>query len=107
MLSRMAESLYWIGRYVERAEDTARITDVNYHHTLEMGASPEAQARRRPHWGALITIVGEALITRVGGGPRFFATQVEASEEPVPPYLTFDTRNPNSIVSSVAQAREN
>jgi uncharacterized alpha-E superfamily protein len=99
MLSRIAESLYWIGRYVERAEDTARITDVNYHHTLEMGASPEARERRRRHWEALITIVGEA--------PRFFATGAEASEDTVPPYLTFDTTNPNSIVSSVARAREN
>ncbi|MDP9357520.1 MAG: alpha-E domain-containing protein, partial [Chloroflexota bacterium] len=50
MLSRIAESLYWIGRYVERAEDTARITDVNYYHTLGMGVSTEAQARQRRHW---------------------------------------------------------
>jgi uncharacterized alpha-E superfamily protein len=99
MLSRIAESLYWIGRYVERAEDTARITDVNYHHTLEMGASPEARARRQRHWESLIRIVGEA--------PRFFATQMEANEDTVPPYLTFDTENPNSIVSSVSRAREN
>ena len=35
MLSRIAESLYWIGRYVERAEDTARILDVHLHHLLE------------------------------------------------------------------------
>ena len=35
MLSRLAESLYWIGRYVERAEDTARLLDVYYHHLLE------------------------------------------------------------------------
>jgi uncharacterized alpha-E superfamily protein len=99
MLSRIAESLYWIGRFVERAEDTARITDVNYHHTLEMGASPEAQERRRRHWEALITIVGEA--------PRFFATHAEANEENVPPYLTFAPENPHSIVSCVARAREN
>ena len=52
MLSRIAESLYWIGRYVERAEDTARITDVNFHHTLGMGASPEAEARQRPPLGS-------------------------------------------------------
>jgi uncharacterized alpha-E superfamily protein len=99
MLSRIAESLYWIGRFVERAEDTARITDVNYHHTLEMGASPEARERRRRHWEALITIVGEA--------PRFFATHTEANEENVPPYLTFAPENPHSIVSCVARAREN
>ena len=35
MLSRIAESLYWLGRYVERAEDTARILDVHYHLLLE------------------------------------------------------------------------
>ncbi len=99
MLSRIAESLYWIGRYVERAEDTARITDVNYHHTLEMGASEEAEARRCRHWEAVITIVGDA--------PRFFAAHEEANEQTVPPYLTFAADNPNSIVSCVARAREN
>ena len=99
MLSRIAESLYWIGRYVERAEDTARITDVNYHHTLEMGASPEARERRRQHWEALIRIVGEA--------PRFFTLHERADEETVPPYLTFATENPHSIISCVARAREN
>ena len=61
VLSRLAESLYWIGRYVERAEDTARLLDVQYHLLLEdqmadeasvckglldaMGAPPESVAR--------------------------------------------------------------
>ena len=99
MLSRIAESLYWIGRYVERAEDTARITDVTYHHTLEMGASEEAQARRCRHWEALLAIVGDA--------ERFAAAHEEANEQTVPPYLTFAPDNPNSIVSCVARAREN
>jgi uncharacterized alpha-E superfamily protein len=98
MLSRIAESLYWIGRYVERAEDTARITDVNFHHTLEMGASTEAEERRSRHWEALIAIVGDER--------RFHAAYPEASEETVPFYLTFDANNPNSIVSCVARARE-
>jgi uncharacterized alpha-E superfamily protein len=39
MLSRIAEALYWMGRYVERAEDTARILDVHYHLMLEDGAA--------------------------------------------------------------------
>ncbi len=98
MLSRVAESLYWIGRYVERAEDTARITDVNFHHTLGMGGSPEADARQARHWEALIAIVGDE--------ERFFAAYGEATEETVPTYLTFDMDNPNSIVSCVARARE-
>ncbi|MCA1691882.1 MAG: alpha-E domain-containing protein, partial [Actinobacteria bacterium] len=41
MLSRIAESLYWVGRYVERAEDTARILDVHVHHILEDPAVEE------------------------------------------------------------------
>ena len=98
MLSRIAESLYWIGRYVERAEDTARITDVNYHHTLGMGISTEARARRRRHWEALISIVGDA--------GRFSQDGREANEETVLPYLTFAADNPNSIISCVARARE-
>ena len=98
MLSRIAESLYWIGRYVERAEDTARITDVNYHHTLGMGATAEAEARRRRHWEALLAIVGDEW--------RFRAAYAEANEETVPAYLTFDTANPNSVLSCVTRARE-
>jgi len=98
MLSRIAESLYWIGRYVERAEDTARITDVNFHHTLGMGGSPEAEARQDRHWEALIAIVGNE--------DRFYSAYGKATEETVPTYLTFDTDNPNSIVSCVARARE-
>lgn len=99
MLSRIAESLYWIGRFVERAEDTARITDVNYHHTLEMGTSGEADARRRRHWEALIAIVGDT--------DSFAARHGDATEHTVPPYLTFAADNPNSIISCVARAREN
>lgn len=98
MLSRIAESLYWIGRYVERAEDTARITDVNYHHTLGMGASPEAEARRTRHWEALISIVGNE--------QRFRSSYGEANEVTAPTYLTFDANNPNSIISCVARSRE-
>ena len=48
------------GRYVERAEQTARITDVDLHHTLAMGSTaPRREARRRRHWEALLDIVGE------------------------------------------------
>ena len=59
VLSRIAESLFWIGRYVERAEDTARILDVHIHHLLEAPASSETETcqvlldvmgvPRRPH----------------------------------------------------------
>ena len=43
MLARHAESLFWTGRYLERAEDTARMLDVTYHGLLE---SPPNEARQ-------------------------------------------------------------
>ncbi|HEU4895428.1 MAG TPA: alpha-E domain-containing protein, partial [Acidimicrobiia bacterium] len=43
MLSRHAENLFWIGRYVERAEDTARLLDVTYHGLLEAGSERSPQ----------------------------------------------------------------
>ena len=98
MLSRIAESLYWIGRYVERAEDTARITDVNFHHTLGMGTLPEDRARAQRQWESLLLIVGD--------NSRFFASNEIASDETVPHYLILDPSNPNSVVSCVARARE-
>jgi uncharacterized alpha-E superfamily protein len=98
MLSRIADSLYWIARYVERAEDTARITDIAYHNTLGLGMSADAAARRGSHWEALVRIAGDP--------EAFWAKYDEASEDTVPPYLTFDADNPNSIVSCMGKARE-
>ena len=58
MLSRIAESLYWVGRYTERAEDTARILDVHYHLLLEDRWVDEAAA-----CGALLEVMGVAVQT--------------------------------------------
>src|SRR5260370_8122707 len=44
MLSRVAEALFWVGRYVERAEDTARLLDVHFHEVLEDPGVDEAHA---------------------------------------------------------------
>jgi len=44
MLSRVAEALFWVGRYVERAEDTARLLDVHFHEVLEDPRVDEADA---------------------------------------------------------------
>ena len=54
MLSRIAESLFWLARYIERAEGTARILDVNYHMLLEQ--SQEAYHLR---WEPLMVMAGE------------------------------------------------
>ena len=47
MLSRIAESLFWIGRYIERAEDTARILDVSVFQALEQSDTEGGHAARR------------------------------------------------------------
>jgi uncharacterized alpha-E superfamily protein len=98
MLSRMAESLYWIGRYVERAEQTARLTEATFRHTVAMGSTPEADARRDRHWTALLAIVGEHTAFPPGS---------VADEESVPGHLIFSAENVNSIVECIARARDN
>jgi len=56
MLARHAENLFWAGRYIERAEDTARILDVTYHGLLE--AAPTEAARAWSVWeGETITLL--------------------------------------------------
>ena len=53
MLSRIAESLFWVGRYLERAEDTARILDVQIHQLHEDATNDEALASK-----ALLSVMG-------------------------------------------------
>ncbi|WP_425146992.1 alpha-E domain-containing protein [Deinococcus sp.] len=93
MLSRVAESLFWIGRYVERSENTARMLDVNYYATLE------AAGRVSEQWGPLLSITGSEHSFREARG------RVDGRN--VPTWLAFDRVNPGSIASSIAHAREN
>ena len=106
MLSRIAESLFWIGRYIERAEDTARIMDVHIHHLLEAPAHSEHETCQ-----ALLDIMGVvpspaqlALASSPAGeeGPRKGLDTRVVTE-----VLAFDEGNPSSIVSSLAAARAN
>jgi uncharacterized alpha-E superfamily protein len=93
MLSRVAENLYWIARYIERAENIARLLDVNYYATLE-GAGLVTQ-----QWSPLLSITGSQ--------DEFIAKGYRADAKSVPQWLAFDASNPSSIRSCIAQAREN
>ncbi len=93
MLSRVAESIYWMARYVERAENTARIMDANYHMILDLPAGVPAQ------W--------EPLVVTSGDEELFKEIYDEFTRENVVQFLTFDSRNPNSILSCLHNAREN
>jgi uncharacterized alpha-E superfamily protein len=94
MLSRIAESLFWLARYIERAEDTARILDVNYHMMLE-----QSQQSYQLRWDPLIIMAGEE--------ERFRKWYDKSNAENVFEFLAFRQDNPSSIVQCIAKAREN
>jgi len=97
LLSRVAENLFWLGRYVERAENTARLLDVTYHGRLEPTASEVVGA----------TNTWEALVATLGLEREYQAHDYTSPETGVVEFLTVDRRNPSSILSAVVQAREN
>jgi uncharacterized alpha-E superfamily protein len=94
MLSRVAEACFWVGRYVERTEDVARIVDVNYHGVIE-NSSPQAA----PAWWSVVATTGDA--------EAFRARYPQPTEVNVADFLLLDRSNPNSVASCVAAAREN
>lgn len=93
MLSRIAENLFWIGRYVERADDTARILDVHVHHLLEAPATTEAEVCR-----SLLAIMGVGVTE---------AASVDLDARRVTNLLAFDPSIPSSIAASLVAARAN
>ena len=90
MLSRVADSLYWLSRYLERAENTARLIDVHLNTMLDQAGGDE-----NLRWQRLL----RSLRTPVPAG--------EIDAYSVTRLLTFDEANSSSIVSSIAAAREN
>lgn len=93
MLSRVAENIYWMGRYVERAENTARLVNVNAFLLLDL---PKGLA---PGWEPLIAITGHHDI--------FAARYKLHSERNVVKFMIGDLDNPSSILSALRMAREN
>ena len=93
MLSRVAQNLYWLGRWVERAENTARLVSVNANLLLDL---PRGIA---PGWQPLVAITG---------GEADYRKRYDGYEERnVVRYLVGDASNPSSILSSLVSAREN
>ncbi len=93
MLSRVADAVYWMSRYVERAENVARFVDVNLNLLLDYPAG------QRPSW--------EPLVLTTGDHAWFIEHYGDPSPDAVMRFLTFDDHYPNSILSSVSRAREN
>lgn len=93
MLSRVADSMFWMSRYIERAENVARFVDVNSQMMLDLRSDEASQ------W--------EPLVITSGDHEPFQKRFGKATKENVIQFLTFDRENPNSIISCVTSAREN
>ena len=93
MLSRAADAVYWLNRYIERAENTARFIDVNFQLGLD------SAGRLSEQWEPLVITSGDRLIFQERYG--------EPSQKNVIHFLTNDLKNPNSIISCLSAAREN
>lgn len=89
MISRVAEHCYWLARYLERAENTARILEVNHTLLLDFHVPLEQQ------WRPLLIISG------IHDYPK------DPTAENVQEHMTWDAGNPFSIISSLGMAREN
>ena len=98
MLSRVANLVYWMARYLERAENTARIVDVNAQLVLDLQSRQAADDPKS--WEPLVYVTGDE--------EKFFELNGEtASERAVIEFMLFDKRNPSSLISCIAFAREN
>lgn len=93
MLSRVADSVFWMARYIERAENVARFIDVNHNLSLDLGEELGDQ------WAPLVYTTGDQV--------AFFSRYSAGTRENVLKFLTFDAENPNSILACLSRAREN
>jgi uncharacterized alpha-E superfamily protein len=93
MLSRVAEHIYWMARYLERAENTARLINVNGSLILDLPSIA------RPDWYSLIVITGS--------DKAFRQSYRNDTESRVIRFMVADGDNPGSILASLRMAREN
>lgn len=91
LLSRYAESIYWLARYVERAENLARILDVNETFSRD--------SRGWQNWQSILQLYSDE--------ERFFESKAKADAENVLYFYTLDQSNPSSIISAFNAARAN
>lgn len=93
MLGRVANTLYWMNRYLERAENYARFIDVNFNLSLELPPNVEGQ------WKPLVVITGDWEL--------YQSHHDTVSKNKVIRFLAFEEENPNSIYNCILNAREN
>ena len=97
MLSRVADSLYWMSRYIERAENISRLLDVNLQLLLDFEDLDDLKLKE--HWAPIIRVTGDEEL--------FNELYDQADSASVTDFLTFNRKNPSSILSCMMAAREN
>jgi len=97
MLSRVANSLYWMSRYIERAENTARLVDTSLQLLLDIRNLDEQHVAKQ--WLPIVQAAGDE--------EAFSKLHPKATGAAVTEFLVFQPENPNSIVCCISQAREN
>ena len=97
MLARVAESLYWTARDLERAETLSRLLEVSHAMALERGLGNGTSGRSV--WEPLVAITGDTA--------RFMETHLRADQRSVAWFLTFSPGNSNSILACITRARSN
>jgi uncharacterized alpha-E superfamily protein len=95
MLSRTADHLFWMARYTERAENTARMLDVNYQTSL----LPQSAAVAQAGWEGILSISELQ--------PSYAAWHSSVNSHDVMQFMVKNELNPSSIISCIKQAREN
>ena len=97
MLSRVADSLYWMSRYIERAENNARIAEVNLQMLLDLTNQQEVDPKQQ--WDPVISAIEETEL--------FSSLYPKPDGRAVIDFVSLQKKNPNSIVSCLTRAREN
>jgi len=97
MLSRVANSLYWMSRYIERAENISRLLEVNLQLMLDFVNLDDEKLKE--HWLPILRSAGDE--------ETFFKHHKIANSETVTEFMTFQVENPNSVLSCLFAAREN
>jgi len=100
LTSRVAESLFWMGRYAERAEMTARALRIVQAQPWPMAATAAAR-QRQPLWAAVAAITGHSADFFLSPGPR----EIHAAD--VPYYFLLDRKHPGSVISCLLSCRQN
>ncbi len=97
MLSRVADSLYWMSRYIERAENNARIADVNLQLMLDLTHQPDFDPQQQ--WQPIISSLEENAL--------FASLYAKPDGRAAIDFVSLQKKNPNSIYSCLSEAREN